>query len=557
MSFLTPQVELDYADNERERKVSYYVGNPSKNLRGHLYDFLIDVLDYDALSETFHKPMLDDWDRMDLKRWRIFYGLEPRGLDPIDNLDLWFRGGIKTWCLRGRVIRYYLVNPGTTVTWWHAVEESAVESGQAIADQLQQNLKLRRLFPPGILPAINRKKFFTGGSFDLKGKRIGDSWSMKCLGAGGEGTGKHSLVGVLDDFVGYNDVVDGQMPKKKEFYRATVCNVVMRIGGKVERNGWKDAIGTHWSIDDPYVEWRESPDWVVRVRACLETDGVPDPAGVPVYLSQDQIAKEKREQGGLFPFQMMNDPTAKGDKPWIASECEHTCTKEEAAGEGWVVALGDPAPRAVGSVGGKDERYRRDGTKNFWANVVVKLRRKGDLRQILLLDGAQSKEWGLDEGMEQLVRLGMKWKATEGYAETTSTPVYLEAFIRAKKTLGWRGYVIGQRKDFDANDRLKATYNSGAKCSYLVALADRAKSVEVVVCESFPLREEFWGQMRGFMPFDGRTGIPFDDLINAVAFATDPYFKNRYQAVGEEWSWSPFRSQVDTELEHGSRYVRW
>lgn len=556
-TYLTPQEDLDAADELRSNKASWYTGSPEKKLRGHLFDFCVDILGYDALSEQFHKPMLDAWDRIDLKRFRILYGLEPHSADPVDTLDLWPRGHIKTWCERARVIKYYLTDPSVTVTWWHAVEDKAVESADAIAEFLQHNEKLRALFPPGILPARNRKKFAAGGKFFLGGRRIGEGASMQVLGAGGEGTGGHTLVGVLDDFVGYNDVVDAQMPKKKQFYRATVRNVVLRTN---ERRGWIDAIGTHWAIDDPYVDWRVSPDWISTVRGCLETNGKPDPLGSPVYLSKEQIEKERREQGAaMFAFQMMNDPSPSGEKPWIPEQCEHTCTLEEAKGQGWVVCLGDPAPRAVGSTDGRDEKWRKDGSKNFWANVVVKLRRKGDLWQIILLDGEESKEFGLDEGMQRLVKLGMKWRANEGYCESTSTPVYLEAFIRAKKELGWRGYVIGSRKHIDSDDRLKQTYNARAKNNYLSALADRAKSAEVIVCETFPLKERFFQQMRGFMPLpDGRTGIPFDDLANAAAFATDPYFKGKYQVVDEGFSgWSPFRRQEGEAVSNGSRYVRW
>jgi hypothetical protein len=424
-----------------------------------------------------------------------------------------------------------------TVTWWHAVEDEATASGQAIADQLQLNKKLRAMFPIGILPALNRKKFYTGGSFRLRGQRIGDAPSLNCLGAGGEGTGKHSVVGVLDDFVGYNDVVDGQMPKKKQFYQATVCNVVMRIQGKF---GWKDCVGTHWAIDDPYVEWRKSQDWVSTVRACMETEGTPDSNGVPVYLSKEQIEKERREQGSaMFSFQMMNDPSPSGEKPWIPAQCEHRCTLEEAKGAGWVLALGDPAPRAVGSVGGRDERMRRDGTKNWWANVVVKLRRKGELRQIIWLDAEQSKEWGLDEGMDNLVKMAMRWKANEGYVETTSTPVYAERFIRSARDLGWKGYIVGSRREYDPKDRLEQTYNSNAKVAYLTVLCDRAKGAEFIICESVPqgLVDTFLSQARGFMPLpDGRTGIPFDDLINALAFSTDPYFRMRYPVVADSFT---------------------
>lgn len=566
MSFLTPQAELDYRDSQRKREVSYYVGNPEKNLRGHLYDFCVDILGYDALSETFHKPMLDEWDRMDLHRFRCHLGLEEPSPDkPRDNMDLWFRGAIKTWCTRARVIRYYLWDPGVTVTWWHAVEEKAVESADAIAEQLQLNTKLRALFPAGILPAMNRKKFCAGGKFNLKGKKIGTTASMQALGAGGEGTGGHSLVVVLDDFIGYNDVVDAQMPKKKEFYRATVCNVCLRIiitdpvtKKTREVTGWKDVIGTHWAIDDPYVDWRKSPDWICRVRACVED-------GKPVYLSQDQIDKELREQGPtMFAFQMMNDPSPSGAKPWSVKECEKpTITLEDAKGPGWVVVLGDPAPRAMGSVGGRDEKFRKDGTKNFWANVAVKLRRKGDLRQIILLDAQQSRDWGLDEGMKNLAQMALKWRANEGYCEHTSTPIYLERFMEAKRELGWKGYVIGSRKLTmgDSEDRLKQTYNANAKNAYLVALCDRAKMDEFLVCDKVPadLRLEFLSQMRGFMPLpDGRTGIPFDDLANAVAFATDPYFRSRYPMVAEPDMWSPYRDRdKEPEYMYENRHIQW
>lgn len=555
MSFLTPQAELDYRDAQRKREVSYYVGNPEKNLRGHLYDFLIDKLDYDALDETFHKPMLDEWDRLDLRRQRIWMGLEERGTEPIDDLDLWFRGGIKTWCKRGQILRYWLWDPTCTVTWWHAVEDKAVESADAIAEQLLKNKKLRAMFPTGVLPAMNRKKFCAGGTFRLNSQRIGDAPSMVAVGAGGESTGAHSRVGVLDDFVGWNDVVDAQMFKKKEFYRSTVRNVVIRTQGKY---GWVTAIGTHWAVDDPYVDWRKSPDWTCRVRSCTED-------GKPVYLSQDQIDKELREQGPtLFAFQMLNDPSPAGAKPWSVKECEKpTITLEDAKGPGWVVVLGDPAPRAMGSVGGRDEKFRKDGTKNFWANVVVKLRRKGELRQIILLDAEQSRDWGLDEGMKRLVQLGLKWRANEGYCEHTSTPIYLERFMEAKRELGWKGYVIGSRKLTmgDTEDRLKQTYNANAKNAYLVALCDRAKMDEFLICDKAPadLRNEFLSQMRGFMPLpDGRTGIPFDDLVNAVAFATDPYFRGRFPMVSEPDMWSPFRENDKApEYSYENRHIQW
>lgn len=549
---------LDHAADRRGADRTRYVGIPAQNKRGNLYAFCVEILGYDALLESFHGPMLAEWDRIDLARFRRYEGLDAIDDEPLDTLDLWQRGGIKTWCERARVIRYYLWNAGATVTWWHAVEEKAIESGASIAEQLIKNDKLRALFEPSVLPAKNAAKFFTAGKFTLKsGRRIGESASFVAMGAGGEGTGGHSLVGVLDDFVGQNDVFDNQMHKKLQFYESTVRNVVLRTN-KIQ--GWVDCIGTHWSMDDPYVKWRESPDWNIRVRAALEADGKPDLNGKPTYVSREQIEKERRAQPGAFSFQMMNDPSPSGEKPWIPAECEHYCTLKEAEGEGTVVILSDPAPRAIGSVGGRDERSRKDGTKNWWATVAVKLRRKGDLKQIIWLDAEQSKDWGLDTGMEKVIGMARKWRSRLAYAEHTSTPVYCERLVQAKQDAGWKGHVIGSRRKDDADDKLRQTYNAGAKNAYLVALCDRARQMEFLICESVPapMVEAFFRQIRGFMPLpDGRTGIPFDDLINALAFATDPYFASRYPQISEEFSWTPFRSLEVPESEAGSRHVRW
>jgi len=256
---------------------------------------------------------------------------------------------------------------------------------------------------------------------------------------------------------------------------------------------------------------------------------------------------------------MMLDRSAKQNRVWDATSCEHYCSLKEAAGEGWVVALGDPAPRAVGSIGGRDERFRKDGTKNWWANVVVKLRRKGELRQIIWMDAEQSRDWGLDDGMDRLVKLAMKWHAKEGYAETTSTPVYSESFYRAKREFGWKGRAIGSNKKFDSDDRLKQTYNAEAKTTYMTALCSRAKDAEFVICESVPkeMVQVFLGQARGFMPLNGKTGIPFDDLMNAISFSTDPYFSAKYPKVSEEFSASPFKvREEEDDFAGGSRYVR-
>src|SRR5678816_1294013 len=108
---LGSKLAADRQIHRKEDRRSHYAWN--------LWALCTEILGFDKLSESFHKPMLDDWDKMDRKRFRG---------NIRDSLELWPRDHIKTWCERARVIRYYLIDPTITVTWWHAVQEMAEES---------------------------------------------------------------------------------------------------------------------------------------------------------------------------------------------------------------------------------------------------------------------------------------------------------------------------------------------------------------------------------------------------------------------------------------------
>lgn len=541
---------LGKAEEDRLRRVRRYVGDPSRNRLGDLYRFCVEILGYDALSETFHGPMLRAWDRVDLRRFRIYMGLEQPASVPIDTLDLWPRGHIKTWCKRAQIIRYYLWNPATTVTWWHAVEDKAIETGQAIGDTLQQNKELRRLFPDGVLPAMNRKKFVSGGCFNLGGRRIGDGASFMALGAGAEGTGGHSLVGVLDDFIGWNDVVDSQMEKKKQFYRATVRNVVLRTN---QQQGWVDGIGTHWDQDDPYSEWEESSDWVVTLRACLETDGKPDYKGTPVYLSQEQIEKERREQGEvMFAYQMMNDKSPKGAKAWDPQLCEHFVPLETVKGPGTMFCLSDPAPANIGSFKDMQAKTRGDGTKNEWAICIVKLRTNGDRREVILLDGDASKAWDLNEGYRRIFTLMRKWGCSRLAEEQTGQAIALYEKTRrdVARTEGARYQAV----------KLENTYQGQAKKMYFGALCSKAKNDEVLIADSLPesFKEGLMDQLRRCIFFEGgRNNLKLDDRMNVFSFCTDPALRNNAPDVAPDKEWSPFTKPPREDELGGSRYIQW
>ncbi len=483
------------------------------------------------------------------------------------------------------MIQDFLRDPAGSLLYWQSTNDLASQVVQEAGQHLQRNDKLRALEPIGIkpdgssynaLPSKQKKKFLLADEFTLN--RPPELYSrvpsLLGKGSGTEVTGVHGKKGYLDDIVGRNTLIDSQLPVVESWFTSTVIPVIDDAMYRVT--------GTRWHADAIYEKWITDPDWCVIVLPSAvpeEFDFVMNPEAIdwskdkiivpkdpslacPIYgppeyrdTQRKKLKFLQRQMGVDFEPQMQNDPSPPGELPWSPTECEHYCTLKEAEGPGFVLTLSDPAPRAIGS-GDRSEKLRKDGTKNRWATCTVKLRRKGDLRQIILLDGESSKDWGLEEGMDKVTDQAQKWKAKEAYAEHVSTPVYLQALHDAKNRgarsgSGWRGYVI---------DKLENTYNAQAKASYFAAMADRAKHLELLICETVPkpFLDLFLAQARRCRPqSNGSMGIPFDDEINVVSFATDPYFRSKYAAVESEWSFNPFKAKEQDSPGNGTRYVQW
>ena len=522
-----------------------------------------------GLTEALHKPICRWYDE---RKKRLAVGIWiPRWHHKSTLMVVW-------------MIQDFLIDPVAALLYWQSTNELAADVVQEVGNHLQRNDKLRSLEPIGTkvdgtsfnaLPSRQKKKFLLSDQFTLN--RPVDQFSrfpsLVGKGSGTEMTGFHGKKGYLDDIIGRNTIIDSQLPVVESWFQSTVIPVVDDAVFRVT--------GTRWHADACYEKWIVDPDWCCIVLPCAvpeEFDFVANPGCIdwskdkivlpkdgslkhPIYGPLEYRATQvkklqflQRQMGVDFEPQMQNDPTPAGELPWSA-ECEHYCTLKDAEGPGFVVTLSDPAPRAVGG-GNRAEKLRKDGTKNNWATCTVKLRRKGDLRQIILLDGEFSKEWGLDEGMDKVCDQAQKWKSREAYAEHVSTPVYLQALHDAKSRgarsgSGWRGYVI---------DKLENTYNANAKASYFAAMADRAKHLELWICETVPKAfvDRFLAQARRCRPqSNGSMGIPFDDEINVVSFATDPYFRGKYADVPDEFTFSPFMVKETDEPGNGTRYVRW
>ena len=509
---------------------------PRVRAQTDLWWLATEVLGFDKLTESFHKPMLDQMDLMRTLR-KIGKGS--------DDLWLWPREHYKTTIRKAQVIQDYLCDPTATVTWWHSVEEHAQEASVAISTALQKNKALRKLFPDGVLPNELAKRFIGSRGFRLKSNRSDDAPSFRAWGQTSEATGGHSRYGYLDDIIAANTIEDSAMPKVRSWYRNTVRNVILG-------SGWLNATGTRWDPDDIYNDWLTSRHWKVVVRAALEMDGKPDYKGKPVLFTVSEIRKKRDEMGEVaFAAQMMNDPSPAGEKPWVPAECEHIITADQGRGQGFVVVLSDPAPAKVGAFG-TDKKREGGDSKDYWTNAVVKFRAVGDRREIVLLDGSGSQSWGVDEGFSETIRLARKWSANGIAVEKTGQAVafYMETLRNIARREGVRYRPID----------LSMTYKG--KNVQFSALADRAKHDEFLICETCEpsFLDLFLSQARDWRPImGGRNSLKYDDHANVVSFATDPVFKTYAPITGsDELAFDPFAgARGDRQrTEYGGRYIR-
>jgi hypothetical protein len=432
-------------------------------------------LGYDKLTEEFHKPILDEWD----KRWR----LRQRGRFSQDEFEAWARYYYKTTCRIAFVIKLLMKDPKLSFIWWHAVERTANDAAEEIAKHLQFNKELRKIWDPKltILPHPTKKKWFAAGQFRLKSKFLGPP-TLRSYGAGSEATGGHADIGVLDDIIGLNDIMDNLMPKKRKWFGATVMNVI-------SPEGFLLGTGTRWDYEDIYKDWLESPNWACRVRACYETDGTPDAQGKAVLFSR-KVIKRKSSNMSSFEFdcQMMNDPTPSGERIWDVERCEHFVGVRDARHHGTVFVLSDPAPAKVGSTDSRDETRRADGSKDEWAIAVVKIQMNGQRQEIVLLDGSASRLWTKDEGFDECARLAKKWGTPLIANEATGQAValYEEDLRKACRRMG-SGF-----------QPVKLGWTYLGKKNYVEALASKALRDEFLICETVPdsFKEGFLEQCR-------------------------------------------------------------
>jgi len=506
-----------------------------------------EILKYDRLSPTFHKPMMDEMDERDRRR-PLFREAYPALALPgqrykKDECELWPRDHYKTTAFIVRAIKWILADPNIAIAIWHKVEEKAQEAAQEIGNHFLKNDDLRRLRPE-IMPSKLAKRFLTASGFVLRRKDFRRHPTVYAKGAEATVTGGHCDIGWMDDIIDQTTVDEGGMPRCRGWIGNTVGNVVRTDGG------FKWNTMTPWDEHDISEDFEKSPDWDFRVRSCLETDGKMDYSGQPVLYDMEWIEKKRRDPHMNFPLQMMCDRTVKTEKAW-SSKCEQFCTLKEASGAGFVVVLGDTSPRNVGTETNEKASYRGDGKKDFWSNCAVKLRRRGERNEIILLDGSFSQDWDYTEGFAEMARLQKRWHANGIGVEAKHQQfrdMILDNLRAACRAAGARYNPI----------QLEST--TKGKNARFALLAARASQDEFLICDSVPkgFLDRFLAQAREYRALGaGKNSLQYDDDVDVVSYACDPSLSNRFAPVVAEEDWSPFRQPVKDDAAGGSLHMRW
>jgi hypothetical protein len=506
------------------------------------------LLGYDRVSEEFHGPMLLDMAKRDLRRPLVRAAIKEQEdaglLHPMfyeaamdagpeytnDELEEWSREHFKTSCLIARCAKLILLWPEVTIAHWHCVEDKAIECSVELAGHFIRNKELRALRPE-IMPTKADKRFSTSKGFTVKrrGKIAGKYVKTERhptffpKGASAEVTGGHAVVGWLDDIIGESTIQDSQMPVVRAWLSNTVANVVRTDGG------WTWTTGTPWDEDDVYVDMERDPHVDHRVRACRETNGVPDYDGKPVLYDDKWLRKKATKLHASYAYQMMCDRVPDSERRWPRDWDGFIKLGDALEGKGCIFVLSDPAPMGL-SLRGEKDRMRGDTGKDWWSIAVVRLRVRGDFQDVVLLDGVHSQFWTDVEGYDQVCRLMKKWNTRYFFDEDYSGGQLFAPFRRAAVRHGLNPYYERDTKGRFALPRYKESYIKNAKKQRFQKLCDRAVVGEVFIADSCP--ESFWKgdgfatgaltQASKWIPRrSGESSLKWDDDFDSWSRATD------------------------------------
>lgn len=332
------------------------------------------------------------------------------------------RFSYKTLSIKARIVQEILNNPDVTIGYIHHTLSKAEQTVDEVSQMFLKNEELRALLPPDRRPPL-KGKWAKQGEFLIPGRaQIGNLQpTVKAFSTGMDLTGQHFTLLIGDDLISKKTVEEmGGLTAITRWWTSTAIPVI-GTGGRAL------LIGTRWAYDDLYGDALVSTHWKTMLRGILERDGKPDPLGDPIDLlvlkdpdrvelgsrpltMEDIVAYQAPPPDGMgsdFAGQMLNLPEPEGGRPWLPSECENYVEPKD--WEPWirqVVLLMDPAPKGFGKFDGKTP------DKDAWAIALIgyyESPKDPGIMKRVLIDGAISKDWTLDDGMIRTLGLLRKW----------------------------------------------------------------------------------------------------------------------------------------------------
>ena len=544
-----------------------------------------------GLIERVHEPICKWYDR---------HRDEPR-------IGIWMaRGRHKTTLVVTWIIQDILRDPTNSHRYWHAVNDLASEFLLEVVSHFRNNERLRWLDPVGydektdkrynIFPTKQATRWYKTAKGDATlrvgtNRRFGAgtrSATLRAQGQSSEVTGAHiSGVGWMDDIIAESTVLNSELHKVAEWYRRSVVPVVDSKKFRV--------VGTPWPGQTIYKQWMKSGRWRTLIipgaieesdeqfKERLKSDDkkihfVPDykltnpmhGTKERIEESREKLRDEQEDMQGAFGPQIMMDDEPEADRFWT-NDCEQLCKLDPEEGmpgamegAGIFVVLSDPAPWKEGSWKSIGEKQRADGTKDEWAIAVLRVRVRGDLWEVILIDGDASMVWGENQGCDVACGFMKRWRTNIFISEDQNS--WHDRMIEAS-----RRNAVSLRRDRDGGPLKYEIYNkSQRKTTAFSAVCDLAREGRFYICRETCSDSFLYGDKEhtGFLTQarkarkikEGMWTLRYDDRIDVVSRVMDPVVRSlapRKDTSRTGTEWSPFTPRPEPEVTYGSRHVRW
>lgn len=234
---------------------------------------------------------------------------------PDFHLDLWFRGAGKSSIITlGKTIQDILDSHGDEPNslWEHPPTFGIFACTRPLAKQFlaqikrefEQNVLLRDMFPDIIWdrPHTESPSWSIDGGLVLKRNNNPKEATVEAWGVvEGQPTSKHFDVLIFDDMVTIENVRSTAMIQKT----TQSWELALNLGSKNSKIRY---IGTRYHYADTYKVMLDRKAAIPRVHPATD-NGLMD--GKSVFLSEEQLAQKRREQGPYaFSSQMLLNPVA-------------------------------------------------------------------------------------------------------------------------------------------------------------------------------------------------------------------------------------------------------